>query len=91
MLQLVAVGLSIELQSHNGRQNWLPKDRSQRNFWLTYACVTTRKTVWRVKFTALMVARLLGLDKLPSKAEINHIAVIVNGSMAGRSNRLPTG
>ena len=38
-----------------------------------------------------MVVRFLGLGKRPSKAEINRIAVTVNGSMAGRLNRLPTG
>ena len=77
MLQLVAVGLSIELQSRNGRQNWLPRGRNQRNWWLTRDCVTTCKTVWRARFTMLMAVRLLGLDKLRSKAEINHIAVTV--------------
>ena len=56
-----------------------------------FNCVTTCKTVSRVRFTMLMAVRLLGLDKLPLKAEINHIAVTVNGSMAGRPNRLPTG
>ena len=38
-----------------------------------------------------MVVRFLGLGKRPLKAEINRIAVTVNGSMAVRLNRLPTG
>ena len=47
-------------------------------------CVTTCKTIWRVRFTMLIAVRLLDLDKLRSKVEIKRIAVTVNGSMAGR-------
>lgn len=43
MLQLVAAGLSIELQSRNGRQSWWPRGPNQRNWRLTRDCITTCK------------------------------------------------
>lgn len=39
----------------------------------------------------LTVVRLPGLDRHRSRVATSHIAVTVNGSMAGRPNRLPTG
>ncbi|GEM_PF-2772584 len=65
MLQLVAVGLNIERQSRNGRQNWWPRGRSQRNWSLTRDCINTYATVLRIRFKTPMAVRLLGLDKRP--------------------------
>jgi transposase len=56
-----------------------------------YGCATTCKTVWRARFAPLMAARFPGPGRRRLKGETNRIAVTVNGSMAGRPHRFPTG
>lgn len=67
------------------------KGLSKRNWRLARDCATMCKSAWRQSSRRLMGVRSLGLDKLRSKDEINHIAVTVDGSMAGRPYRLSTG